>query len=122
MSQMRRGFTLIELLIVVVIIGILAAIAIPKFADTKAKAYITAMKSDLKNLVATNEAWYSDNNTYVGLAASPTGSIGVTISQTLTATGWTATAAHASVASIICVIGVGTSTPVGHTEGTPKCQ
>jgi prepilin-type N-terminal cleavage/methylation domain-containing protein len=43
----KKGFTLIELLIVVVIIGILAAIAIPKFANTKEKAYVTAMKSDL---------------------------------------------------------------------------
>src|SRR5690348_17850979 len=60
----KKGFTLIELLIVVVIIGILAAIAIPKFASTKEKAYIASMKSDLKNLATSEEAYYSDKNTY----------------------------------------------------------
>src|SRR4249920_923475 len=60
----RKGFTLIELLIVVVIIGILAAIAIPKFANTKSKAYITAMKSDLRNLVSSQESFFSDSAKY----------------------------------------------------------
>src|SRR5437868_11122173 len=60
----RKGFTLIELLIVVVIIGILAAIAIPKFANTKEKAVVASMKSDLRNLVTAQEAFFSDNNDY----------------------------------------------------------
>jgi prepilin-type N-terminal cleavage/methylation domain-containing protein len=60
----RKGFTLIELLIVVVIIGILAAIAIPKFANTKEKAVVASMKSDLRNLVTAQEAFFSDNQDY----------------------------------------------------------
>ena len=64
MLRTRKGFTLIELLIVVVIIGILAAIAIPKFANTKSKAYVTAMKSDLRNLVTAEEAFFSDSSRY----------------------------------------------------------
>jgi len=62
----RKGFTLIELLIVVVIIGILAAIAIPKFANTKEKAVMASMKSDLRNLVTSQEAFYFDNSDYAG--------------------------------------------------------
>jgi type IV pilus assembly protein PilA len=58
----KKGFTLIELLIVVVIIGILAAIAIPKFANTKDKAYLAAMESDLRNLATYEEQYAADNN------------------------------------------------------------
>ena len=64
----RKGFSLIELLIVVVIIGILAAIAIPKFANTKEKAYIAQMKSDLKNLASAQESYFSDRSQYATLA------------------------------------------------------
>src|SRR5258706_5022398 len=58
----KKGFTLIELLIVVVIIGILAAIAIPKFANTKDKPYVAAMKSDLRNLATYEEQYAADQN------------------------------------------------------------
>src|SRR5947208_15933204 len=59
----RKVFTLIELLVAVVIIGILAAIAIPKFANNKEKAYIASMKSDLRNLVTAEEAYFADSVT-----------------------------------------------------------
>jgi prepilin-type N-terminal cleavage/methylation domain-containing protein len=118
MQRTRQGFSLIELLIVVVIIGILASIAIPKFADTKRKAYVTAMKSDLKNMVSAAESYFSDNNSYVGFA-SPTGSPGVTLTFTGAATGWSGTATHASADGATCVIGTGTSTPANLTEGQP---
>jgi type II secretion system protein G len=69
----RKGFTLIELLIVVVIIGILAAIAIPKFAATKDKAKLAALKSDLRNIETAEEAYFSDNNAYGDYSALSTG-------------------------------------------------
>ena len=82
----RKGFTLIELLIVVVIIGILAAIAIPKFSNTKEKAYIAAMKSDLRNLVTAQESYFTDFNIYGTSVAGLTGyynaSAGVTVGVT----------------------------------------
>jgi len=60
----RRGFTLIELLVVVVIIGILAAIAIPKVAMTKDKAKMASVKSDLRNTMTAEEAYFADYNTF----------------------------------------------------------
>jgi prepilin-type N-terminal cleavage/methylation domain-containing protein len=120
MPRTRKGFTLIELLIVVVIIGILAAIAIPKFANTKEKAYVTAMKSDLKNMVSAAEASFADNNNYDSFVA-PDGSSGVTLTfASGGATGWSATASHAAT-GITCEIGVGTETPAGAAEGEPLC-
>jgi prepilin-type N-terminal cleavage/methylation domain-containing protein len=65
----RKGFTLIELLIVVVIIGILAAIAIPKFATTKDKAKLASIKTDIRNYMTAQEAYFSDNPTTYATAA-----------------------------------------------------
>jgi prepilin-type N-terminal cleavage/methylation domain-containing protein len=56
-----KGFTLIELLIVVVIIGILAAIAIPRFGETRDRAFVSAMQSDLNQVRTAQEMWFQDN-------------------------------------------------------------
>ncbi len=64
----RRGFTLIELLIVVVVIGLLASIAIPKFAATKDKAKMASVRSDLRNTMTAQEAYFADYNTFGDLA------------------------------------------------------
>jgi prepilin-type N-terminal cleavage/methylation domain-containing protein len=63
-NKNQKGFTLIELLIVVAIIGILAAIAIPQFAEYRKKAFNSAAQSDLKNAKTGVEAFYSDNFYY----------------------------------------------------------
>ena len=60
----NQGFTLIELLIVVAIIGILAAIAIPQFSAYRQKAYNSASNSDVKNLKTGFEAYMAENQAY----------------------------------------------------------
>jgi prepilin-type N-terminal cleavage/methylation domain-containing protein len=135
-NTIRKGFTLIELLIVVVIIGILAAIAIPKFANTKEKAYLASMKADLRNMATVEEAYFSDFQLYtggtgsnlagVGTPLAPTNfvpSAGVTVTAAATGgTGWSATAGHSGTAKTCSIfIGVAAVGPAT-VEGEPKCN
>lgn len=113
----QKGFTLIELLIVVVIIGILAAIAIPKFSATREKAYFAAMKSDLKNLASQQEIYYADsysytsNETNLGFVESEAVNVSIT---NVTTSGWAATATHDALgATLGCAIYYGNSTAPG---------
>jgi len=134
-SSRRDGFTLIELLIVVVIIGILAAIAIPKFASSKEKAYVDSMRADLRNLETAEEAYFFDNATYADPAflianLSYHTSAGNTFSaRTVLNSGWTASMVNTYVPSTAsphtCAVWIGAATapfPQDSLEGAPGCS
>ena len=125
----RQGFTLIELLIVVVIIGILAAIAIPKFSNTKGKAVIASMKSDLRNLAASEEGYWVEFRTYYGgvipnpgFNYQPTAGVTVTIVSASDA-GWSASATAAGTPQT-CVIFYGNAPPIppATNDGAVACS
>src|SRR5215467_12534056 len=69
-QKKSKGFTLIELLVVVAIIGILAAIAIPQFAAYRARGFNARVEADARNAATAEEAYFVDNNAYLGGACS----------------------------------------------------
>ncbi len=121
----KRGFTLIELLTVVVIIGLLAAIAIPKFTGTKERANLAAMKSDLRNLAASQENYFVENLAYTTTLSQLQMNISENVTVTIpvaNAQGFRGTADHAGVAVKTCEIYFGSAGGVLATqEGVVTC-
>lgn len=138
----RNGFTVLELLIIMVIVGVLAAIAIPRFGSAKERAQIAAMKSDLRNLATYQEVHRSQSGAYTAVAASnvaggpaPDSTTGFVPSANVTVVGaivaggagWNARATHAGAPGRQCEIfiaGGQVAGPAGTTnvEGVPGCN
>ena len=107
-------------------IGIIAAIAIPKFANTKQKAYVAAMKTDLRNLATAEEAFRMDSGRYTSNVASlnfrPMPGVSAP-SITADKDRWIATLTHSQLPGKICGIAVNADNPVDTSvgEGEPAC-
>ncbi|HSJ16305.1 MAG TPA: prepilin-type N-terminal cleavage/methylation domain-containing protein [Longimicrobiales bacterium] len=116
MTKKRSGFTLIELMIVIVIIGIIAGIALPKLAKTREKAYFKSVVYDLRNLATQQELYFTLPQNLYSYAATtvdlpdfqPSKGVTVAIGETTTF-GWVATGSHgALLAAQQCGVFVGT--------------
>ena len=100
----EEGFTLIELMIVIAIIGILAAIAIPQFSAYRTRSFNSAAAADIRNAATAQEAYFVDNQSYTAAQADLVGAIyglylsdNVTLSVTAaTTSGYTMTSTHSS--------------------------
>jgi prepilin-type N-terminal cleavage/methylation domain-containing protein len=113
MRPSRKGYTIIELVVVTVIIGILAAIALAKFATAKDAAYVAAMESDLRNFAIYEQNYAADHNSAYfsgnGVAQGFKGTPDVTVLATAVVgppAEWSAVATHVK-SSTTCSIGAG---------------
>jgi type IV pilus assembly protein PilE len=113
-NRSKAGFTLIELLIVVVIIGILATIAIPKFAATKDKSKLASVRTDLRNVMTAQEAYWADFGTFATIAqlqsaTNYTFSSGNSAAISPSVSGYTATITNSTITSTLdeCTVQVG---------------
>lgn len=111
---------------VIVIIGILVLVIIPKYQNTKGRAYISAMKTDLHNLAIAEDGYLLESFVYTTNlpALDYRGTDMVTVSiASADAKGWSATATHTHT-GVVCAIFVGSATPISpaNIEGAPKCE
>jgi len=127
MRSRRAGFTLIEVMVVVVILAILAAMAIPRFKNTKGKGHSAALRTDLRNLATAEESFFYSNAHYSTALDSLNfrGSPGVIITiPEATNQGWGASVTHPESYPLRCSLFEGPVAPVppATVESQITCQ
>ncbi len=124
----RDGFTLIELMLALVIVGLLAAIALPQFSHARERTYVAVMKTDLRNFVTAEESYFYDFSVYTSSVVSvePRGfktsaNVSLQVNEA-TSSGWSATVSHVGT-PVECYLFLGSAAPVGSAtaEGVVSC-
>ena len=119
----RKGFTLIELMMVIITIGALAAVAVPKIGTFLDRGHVTVMTADLRKLVTAEEGYFVEHDTYTpstmlaGMVPSP--DVTITIKH-VSAAGWEAEATHAK-SKTTCRVASGDRASGTATDGVPTC-
>ncbi len=110
----RAGFSFVELLVVMVIIGVMSGLAVPRIREMKRRALVTTLVTDLRNLAATQEQYWADALAYTSdvavLKYAHSEHVTVTIVHA-SANGWSATATHRDI-PITCAVFHGNAAPV----------
>jgi type IV pilus assembly protein PilA len=127
MRSRRAGFTLIEVMVVVVILAILAAMAIPRFKNTKGKGHSAALRTDLRNLATAEESFFFSNGRYSTALDSLNfrGSPGVVVTVPEASNqGWSASVTHPESYPLKCAMFEGTAAPLppATAESQITCQ
>jgi type IV pilus assembly protein PilA len=125
----HRGFTLIELMVVVVIIGMLAAIVGPQFSLARERTYVSVMRTDLRNFATAEESYfydfavYSSDATNVQMRGFETSKDVTLVVNEATSSGWSATTSHVGTTQQ-CYMFLGSAAPIGSAiaEGVVACS
>jgi type IV pilus assembly protein PilA len=123
-TKNRRGFTFIELVTVMVVMGVLCAMAVPRYRGYKARAYRGTMTSDLGNLRIAEEAYWAEHQAYAtdtsALEFRGSSKVAVALSSIDPYAGYTAIATHRSLPNEQCATYAGKDA-VGVNDGDIIC-